>query len=151
MAGSSTCLNAAVPAPLDVLAVTHYPHVIPGPYTTETGINTTGAAVAWLAGLLYGGRSGRPSAADYARLDAEAGRVRPGADGVIALPVFGDGERTDPTFAARSPACPSATNARHWPEPSSKGSPSPSTTSSTCCARAAPRSPSCASRAATPA
>ena len=96
MAGSSTCLNAAVPAPLDVLAVTHYPHVVPGPYTTETGINTTGAAVAWLAGLLYGGRSGRPTAADYARLDAEAGAVPPGADGVVALPVLGDGERTDP-------------------------------------------------------
>ena len=96
MAGSSTCLNAAVPAPLDVLEVTHYPHVIPGPYTTETGINTTGAAVAWLAGLLYGGRTGRPSASDYARLDAEAGAVRPGADGVVALPVLGDGERTDP-------------------------------------------------------
>ncbi|MGZ8502631.1 MAG: FGGY-family carbohydrate kinase, partial [Candidatus Limnocylindrales bacterium] len=37
-----------------------------------------------------------PSAADYARLDAEAGRVRPGADGVVGLPVLGDGERTDP-------------------------------------------------------
>ena len=95
MAGSSTCLNAAVPAPLEVLEVTHYPHVIPGPYTTETGINTTGAAVAWLAGLLYGGRSGRPSAVDYARLDAEAGAVGPGADGVVMLPVLGDGERTD--------------------------------------------------------
>ncbi len=96
MAGSSTCLNAAVPAPLDVLAVTHYPHVIPGPFTTETGINTTGAAIAWLAGLLYGGRSGRATDADYARLDAETGRVGPGAGGVVALPVLGDGERTDP-------------------------------------------------------
>ncbi len=96
MAGSSTCLNAAVPEPLDVLAVTHYPHVVPGPFTTETGINTTGAAVAWLAGLLYGGRSGRPRAADYARLDAEAASVPPGADGVVALAVLGDGERTDP-------------------------------------------------------
>jgi xylulokinase len=76
--------------------VTHYPHVIPGPFTTETGINTTGAAVAWLAGLLYGGRSGRATAADYARLDAEAGAVPAGADGVVALPVLGDGERTDP-------------------------------------------------------
>ena len=96
MAGSSTCLNAAVLAPLPVLAVTHYPHVVPGPFTTETGINTTGAAVAWLAGLLYGGRSGRPSATDYARLDAEAAAVPPGADGVVAIPVLGDGERTDP-------------------------------------------------------
>ncbi len=96
MAGSSTCLNAAVREPLDVLAVTHYPHVIPGPFTTETGINTTGAAVAWLAGLLYAGRAGRPGGADYARLDAEAGAIPPGADGVVALPVLGDGERTDP-------------------------------------------------------
>ncbi len=96
MAGSSTCLNAAVPEPLDILPVTHYPHVIPGPFTTETGINTTGAAVAWTAGLLYGGRSGRPAAADFARLDAEAAAVAPGADGVVALPVLGDGERTDP-------------------------------------------------------
>ncbi len=96
MAGSSTCLNAAVREPLDVLAVTHYPHVIPGPFTTETGINTTGAAVAWLAGLAYAGRSGRPAAADYDRLDAEAGAIGPGADGVVALPVLGDGERTDP-------------------------------------------------------
>ena len=96
MAGSSTCLNAAVQAPLEVLAVTHYPHVIPGPFTTETGINTTGAAVAWLADLAYGGRAGRPNGADYARLDAEAGAVPPGSDGVVALPVLGDGERTDP-------------------------------------------------------
>ena len=96
MAGSSTCLNAAVVTPLDVLAVSHYPHVIPGPFTTETGINTTGAAVAWLAGVAYGGRAGRPSGADFARLDAEVDAVPPGADGVVALPVLGDGERTDP-------------------------------------------------------
>ncbi len=96
MAGSSTCLNAVVPVPLDVLAVAHYPHVFPGPFTTETGINTTGAAVAWLAGLAYGGRTSRPRAADYARLDAETAAVPPGSYGLLALPVFGDGERTDP-------------------------------------------------------
>ena len=100
MAGSSTCLNAAVPAPLPVLAVTHYPHVVPGPFTTETGINTTGAAVAWLAELMYGGRAGHPSAADYARLDAEVAAVPAGADGVLGLPVLGDGERTDPDLRA---------------------------------------------------
>ena len=98
MAGSSTCLNAAVPEPLAVLEVTHYPHVTPGMYTTETGINTTGAAVSWLAGLVYGGRGGRPRTADWARLDADAARVAPGADGVLALPVLGDGERDDPTL-----------------------------------------------------
>jgi xylulokinase len=100
MAGSSTCLNAAVDAPLDVLAVTHYPHVIPGPFTTETGINTTGAAIAWLADQLYGGRRGRARAADYARLDAAAAAAEPGADGVLVLPALADGERTDPTLRA---------------------------------------------------
>lgn len=100
MAGSSTCLNAAVLEPLDVLEVTHYPHVIEGPYTTETGINTTGAAIGWLADLVYGGRGGRARAADYARLDAEAAAVPAGADGVQLLPVLADGERTDPDLRA---------------------------------------------------
>jgi xylulokinase len=96
MAGSSTCLNAAVPRPLAALEVTHFPHVVPGPYTTETGINTTGAAIAWVADLLYGPRGRRAGAADYARLDREVAAAPPGADGVLALPVLGDGERTDP-------------------------------------------------------
>jgi xylulokinase len=95
MAGSSTCLNAAVRHPLAVLEVTHYPHVVPGPYTTETGINTTGAAVSWVADLLYAPRGRRARPADYARLDEEVARVPAGADGVLALPVLGDGERTD--------------------------------------------------------
>jgi len=98
MAGSSTCLNAAVPVPLPVLAVTHYPHVVPGPFTTETGINTTGAAVEWLAERMFGGRTGHVTGADYARLDAEVAAVAPGADGVVAIPVLADGERTDPAL-----------------------------------------------------
>lgn len=100
MAGSSTCLNAVVQAPLDVLAVTHYPHVVPGPFTTETGINTTGAAVAWLADLLYSGRRGRARSEDFQRLDQEAAAAAPGADGVLALPFLADGERTDPDVRA---------------------------------------------------
>jgi len=100
MAGSSTCLNSVVPEPLAELLITHYPHVVPGPYTTETGINTTGAAVAWLADLLYGGRAGRAGSRDYVALDAEASTVAPGADGVLALPVLADGERTDPDLRA---------------------------------------------------
>src|SRR3990172_3041431 len=100
MAGTSTCLNAAVPQPLSELLVTHYPHVVPGPFTTETGINTTGAAVAWVADLLYAGRGRRAASADYERLDHEAAAIPPGADGVLALPVFGDGERTDPGLRA---------------------------------------------------
>jgi sugar (pentulose or hexulose) kinase len=96
MAGSSTCLNAVVSDVLPNLQVTHYPHVVSDALTTETGINTTGAAIAWLADLAYGGRSGRAGAADYAAIDHEAGSAAPGADGLLALPVLGDGERTDP-------------------------------------------------------
>jgi len=95
MAGSSTCLNAAVAAPLDVLEVTHYPHVVGDGFTTETGINTTGAAVAWVADRFFGGRRGRAAPADYERLDRDAAAVQPGADGVLFVPVMGDGERTD--------------------------------------------------------
>jgi xylulokinase len=98
MAGSSTCLNAVVAEPLDVLDVTHYPHVIADAFTTETGINTTGSAVAWIADRLYGGRRSHAGPGDYARLDAEAAAVRPGADGLAFLPVLADGERNDPSM-----------------------------------------------------
>jgi len=100
MAGSSTCLNAATPAPLPEILVTHYPHVIPGMFTTETGINTTGAAAAWAADLLYGGRRRHAGPRDYALLDAETATVPPGSDGLLALPVLGEGERIDPHLRA---------------------------------------------------
>jgi sugar (pentulose or hexulose) kinase len=100
MAGSSTCLNSVVTEPLAELLITHYPHVVPGPFTTETGINTTGAAVGWLANLLYGRPPRGAGSAAYVALDAEAAAVPPGADGVVALPVLGDGERTDPDLRA---------------------------------------------------
>jgi sugar (pentulose or hexulose) kinase len=95
MAGSSTCLNAVVATPLEALEVTHYPHVVGATFTTETGINTTGATVSWVADRLYGGRRAHASAADYARLDRDASAVEPGADGLLFVPVMGDGERTD--------------------------------------------------------
>lgn len=95
MAGSSTCLNAVVATPLDVLEVTHYPHVVGDDFTTETGINTTGAAVRWVADRFYGGRRGRATTADFERLNREASAVGPGADGLLFAPVLGDGERTD--------------------------------------------------------
>ena len=97
MAGSSTCLNSVVHEPLADLDVTHYPSALPGGgYMTEVGINTTGEAVDWVASLAYAGRSGRPVAADYERLDRDAAGVPPGADGLLFVPVLGDGERDDP-------------------------------------------------------
>jgi xylulokinase len=100
MAGSSTCLNAAVAEPLPIPQVSHYPHVIPGWLTTETGINTAGAAIAWVSDLLYAPRGRSSGAAEYARLDREAARVPAGAEGVLALPTLADGERTDPDLRA---------------------------------------------------
>lgn len=96
MAGSSTCLNAAVFEPLPVLEVTHYPYVVPGTYSTETGINTTGTAVGWFADRLFGGRRGRASGRDFERLDQEAATVPAGSDGVLVVPVLADGDRADP-------------------------------------------------------
>jgi len=100
MAGSSTCLNEAVAEPLDALDVTHYPHVIGRGYTTETGINTSGAAIGWVADLLFGGRRGPAGAADFTRLDREAGAAPAGADGVLFVPALADGERDDPNLSA---------------------------------------------------
>jgi xylulokinase len=98
MAGSSTCLNASVDRVLPELEVTHYPHVVGERLTTETGINTTGAAIAWLADLAYAARGRRAAEGDFARMDAEAAAVPPGAEGILALPVLGGGERTDPSL-----------------------------------------------------
>jgi xylulokinase len=99
MAGSSTCLNSVVREPLADLDVTNYPNLLPGGgYFTEVGINTSGEAVDWLAALAYAGRSGQPSGADYTRIDAEAGGVPAGANGLLVIPVLGDGERDDPNL-----------------------------------------------------
>jgi xylulokinase len=99
MAGSSTCLNTVVSEPTSDLAITHYPSAVGSAgYVTEVGINTAGEAIDWLASLTYGGRAGHPRAADFDQLDREAGEVSPGADGLLFVPVLGDGERDDPTL-----------------------------------------------------
>lgn len=97
MAGSSTCLNSVVDEPLQDLDVTHYPSAIGRQgYVTELGINTSGEAVDWLAALAYGGRAGHPHDADFEQLDREAAAVPAGSDGLVFVPVLGDGERDDP-------------------------------------------------------
>jgi sugar (pentulose or hexulose) kinase len=99
MAGSSTCLNSVVAAPLEDPDVTHYPSAVDERgYVTEVGINTTGEAVDWVAQLFYGGPGRRPRAGDYARIDRDAASMAPGADGLLFAPVLGDGERDDPSL-----------------------------------------------------
>ncbi len=99
MAGSSTCLNTVVAEPVGDLDVSNYASPMrPEGYMTETGINTAGEAVDWIAALAYGGRGGRPRASDYDRLNREVATVAPGAGGLLFVPVLGDGERDDPAL-----------------------------------------------------
>ena len=97
MAGSSSCLNTTVRRPLHDVRVTHYSHVVPDAYTTELGLNTTGAALTWAVETL-GFRSFQILASS-----AQDGRrqlaATPEADAIAAAPFFaphlGDGERDD--------------------------------------------------------
>ena len=102
MAGASSCLNSAVAVPRRDLRITHYNHVVPGWYTTELGVNTTGAALQWAVGQL-----GFGDFDDFAAAAREGmGRVlaEGASDPVDAAPVFlpylGDGERDDPFIRA---------------------------------------------------
>jgi xylulokinase len=97
MAGSSSCFNSVIAAPVNDQDVTHYPSISGRHgYVTEVGINTTGEALDWLAQLFYSGPSRAPRAEDYRRMARDAAAVRPGADGLLFMPVLGDGERDDP-------------------------------------------------------
>ncbi len=99
MAGSSSCFNSVISAPLADRDVTHYPSIVAASgYVTEVGINTTGEALDWLTQLFYSGPSRAPRAADYQRLASAAAAVSPGADGLLFVPVLGDGERDDPAL-----------------------------------------------------
>jgi xylulokinase len=99
MAGSSSCLNSAVLEPLADVRVTHYSHAIPDRFTTELGVNTTGAALDWAVSRLR--------FHDHAEMAAEAASFRvathegsPREWAPLFLPYLGDGERDDPTLRA---------------------------------------------------
>ena len=99
MAGSSTCLNAAVQQPLSVLDVTHYPHVVPGRTPPRPG--STPPARPWPGSPTCSMRHAGGGPAHGLRPPRrEVAASPPGADGVLALPVLGDGERTDPDLRA---------------------------------------------------
>ena len=94
MAGSSSCFNSVVPAPLADLDITHYPSASSNTgYVTEVGLNTTGEALDWLTRLFY---DRKPRRDDFARIEHAAKAAPPGADGLLFAPVLGDGERDDP-------------------------------------------------------
>jgi len=91
MAGTSTCLNSTVGQPVDDLRVGNYANALPGYYCTEMGLNTSGAALDWLAAVMFGGSARRLAAAE--RLAAAS---PPGAEGLLFLPYLSDGERDNP-------------------------------------------------------
>lgn len=94
MAGTSTCLNAPVAAPLQDLNIANYCHVVPDQWCTELGLNASGAAFEWLTGIL----TGATDDAAFAACEALAGQSPPGARGLLFLPYLADGERFDPTL-----------------------------------------------------
>jgi xylulokinase len=102
MAGSSSCLNSAVTEPVPDLRVTHYRHVVPDRYTTELGVNTTGAAVEWAVRRLgFGGFAELAGEAERFRRQGRRGRrPDPVEMAPLFLPYLGDGERDDPAVRA---------------------------------------------------
>jgi len=119
MAGASSCLNSVVLSPLADLRVTHYSHVVPDCFSTELGVNTTGAAISWAVRALgYPGFGELATDAERVRRRLRRGLggrgvggrgvggrgARGGTPAVEAAPLFlpylGDGERDDPTARA---------------------------------------------------
>ncbi len=98
MAGASSCLNSAVTEPLADVRVTHYSHVVPDRFTTELGINTSGAAIDWAVRRL--GYRGHAALDRRRRSVAPAACAAPAPTRVTLAPLFlpylGDGERDDP-------------------------------------------------------
>jgi xylulokinase len=92
MAGTSTCLNAPVEAPLQDLHIANYCHVVPDQWCTELGLNASGAAFEWLTSIL----TGATDDAAFAASEALAGQSPPGARGLLFLPYIADGERFNP-------------------------------------------------------
>jgi sugar (pentulose or hexulose) kinase len=102
MAGSSSCLNSAVIQPASDVRITHYNHVVPDRYTTELGLNTTGASIDWAVTRL--GYSGYNELSEdiesYRSQVIEKGTADPVAIAPLYFPYLGDGERDDPTARA---------------------------------------------------
>jgi xylulokinase len=100
MAGSSSCLNSSVDAPVADRRVTLYSHVAGPGYMTELGVNTAGAAIDWVVRrFAFHGHAALLAGAH--RFHRRLGQPRfRGADPLEIAPLFapylGDGERDDP-------------------------------------------------------
>jgi xylulokinase len=85
--GTSTCLDLTIEQPDTTPALAIYRHLLPGRYFADSGMNVTGATLAWAAHVLAGG--------DLARLEAIAGAASPDPAAPLLLPFLADGERAD--------------------------------------------------------
>ncbi|MFL5705115.1 MAG: FGGY-family carbohydrate kinase [Ktedonobacteraceae bacterium] len=85
--GTSTCLHLTVEQPVPAYAVNTYPHIESGKWCAEVGLNTTGAALAWLSSLMK---------SSLEELLQQAASVEPGAAGLLFLPHLSGGERDEP-------------------------------------------------------
>jgi sugar (pentulose or hexulose) kinase len=99
MAGASSCLNSAVAEPAEDLRITHYNHVVPDRYTTELGLNTTGASIEWAVSRLgYSGYDELSADIEVFRREViNNGQEDPLGIAPLYFPYLGDGERDDPT------------------------------------------------------
>jgi len=92
MAGTSTCLNAPIAAPVGDIRINNYCHVVPDLWCTELGLNASGAALEWFIRVT----AGVSTNAAYARCEEAARQSPPGAHGAFFVPYVADGERFDP-------------------------------------------------------
>ena len=90
MSGTSTCLNSIRREPNPDLRVANYLHVTPdGLWCEETGLNTTGASLKKVSGILFG----REDA--YDQMTALLEDTDAGSRGLFYLPYLSEGERDD--------------------------------------------------------
>jgi D-erythrulose 1-phosphate 3-epimerase len=117
MAGSSSCLNSAVTDPVEDPRVTRYSHVVPDRYTTELGVNTTGAAVEWAVRRL--GFAGFAELAEEAqrfrRRHGAAATLTPSRWPRCSCPTWATGSATTRRSGPPFWACPTVTTARRSP------------------------------------
>ncbi|MGH2344271.1 MAG: xylulokinase [Chloroflexota bacterium] len=85
--GTSTCLDLSIVMPNSVAALSIYRHFLPELYFANTGLNATGAVLAWAAAALAGG--------DLASLEALAAAAPAVSDAPLLLPYLGEGDRFD--------------------------------------------------------
>lgn len=86
--GTSTCLMAQSNTPVFANVWGPFPDsLMKGTFTIGGGQSTTGAILDWLVSMIAGETHGSVSDI-YQRLDAEASRIPPGSDGLVALDYF---------------------------------------------------------------